>query len=141
MTDFQNGFDKSMKTGPDNVIGLRQLMAKRAEFLTKHPLLNKTQPVITEAKATKEAEKVKVTVKLSNATRGGWLYYRANRQYAFKRTPLFDDGTNGDLAATDGIYSATLDLAKVKQWYIAAEGDDAAATLPERASFEFFKLD
>jgi len=55
--------------------------------------------------------------------------------------PLFDDGTNGDLAAADGIYSTTVDAALIIQWYIAAEGDEAAATLPERASFEFFKVD
>ncbi len=140
-TDFQNGFDKTMKSGADNVIGIRQLMLKRSEFLAKHPLLNKLQPVITEAKASKDGGKIKVTAKLSNASRGGWLYYRADRQFAFKRTQLLDDGTNGDLAAADGIFTATIDGAVIKQWYIAAEGEEAAATLPERASFEFFKID
>ncbi|MFN0034198.1 MAG: CotH kinase family protein [Saprospiraceae bacterium] len=141
LTDFQNAFDNSMKTGPDNVIGLRQLMAKRAEWLGKHPLLNKPQPTIAEAKATKEGDKIKFATKLTNATRGGWLYYRVDRQFAFKRTPLFDDCTNGDVAAADSIFSTTVDAAIVKQWYIAAEGDEGAATLPERASFEFFKVE
>lgn len=141
MVDFQNSFDKTMKSGLDNVIGLRQLMAKRSEFLSKHPLLIKPQPVIAEAKATKEGTKVKFTGKLTNATRGGWLYYRVDRQFAFKRTPLLDDGANGDAAAADGIYSAALDAAIVKQWYMVAEGDEAAITLPERASFEFYKID
>ena len=139
--DFQNALDKTMKNGPDNVIGVRQLMNKRAEWLAKHPLLNKVPPSITEAKASKAGEQTTFTVKLADATRGGWLFYRVDRQLAFKRVPLFDDGTNGDLAAGDGIFSATLESAKVKQWYIAAENDDAAATLPERASFEFFKID
>jgi hypothetical protein len=139
--DYQNSFDKTMKSGLDNVIGLRQLIGKRAEFLSKHPLLTKPQPVISEAKAAKEGAKVHFTSKLSNATKGGWLYYRADRQFAFKRTPLLDDGANGDKTAADGIYSATLDATIVKQWYIAAEGDEAATTLPERASYEFFKID
>lgn len=139
--DFQNALDKTMKLGPDNIIGIRQLMSKRAEWLGKHPLLNKVPPGITEAKASREGDKVKVTVRLSNATKGGWLYYRAHRQFAFKRVPLFDDGTNGDATAEDGVFTAVLDAALVKQWYIAAEGDEAAATLPERASFEYFKLD
>ncbi len=116
-------------------------MNKRAEWLAKHPLLNKVPPSITEAKATKAGEQTTFTVKLTDATRGGWLFYRVDRQFAFKRVPLFDDGTNGDIAAGDGIFSATLESAKVKQWYIAAENDNAAATLPERASFEFFKID
>lgn len=139
--DFQNAFDKTMKIGPDNIIGLRQLMAKRAEWLGKHPLLNKVQPEITEAKTAKEGDKIRVTVRLSNATKGGWLFYRAQRQFAFKRVPLFDDGTNGDATADDGVFTAVVDAALVKHWYIAAEGDEAAATLPERASYEFFKLD
>ena len=33
LADFQNAYDKTMKSGADNVIGLRQLMAKRAEWL------------------------------------------------------------------------------------------------------------
>ncbi|MFN0212736.1 MAG: CotH kinase family protein [Saprospiraceae bacterium] len=140
LVDFQNAYDKTMKTGQDNVIGIGQLMGRRAEWLAKHPLLNKSQPIITEAKAIKDVDKVKFTVKLTNATRGGWLYYRVDRPFAFKRTPLFDDGTNGDAAASDGVFTASLGAAIVKQWYIAAEGDEGAVTLPERASFEFFKL-
>lgn len=141
LADFQNSFDKTMKAGVDNVIGLRQLMAKRADFLAKHPLLNKAQPAITEAKASKVDGKVRVTVKLAGATRGGWLFYRADRQFAFKRVPLLDDGANGDAAAADGVFTATLDGALVKQWYVAAESEEGAATLPERASFEYFKMD
>ena len=139
--DFQNALDKTMKMGPDNVIGLRQLMGKRAEWLAKHPLLSKAPPSLAEAKSVKEGSQVKFFTKITNATKGGWLYYRSDRQYAFKRTPLFDDGTHGDVAAGDGIFSTTLDAALVKQWYIAAENEEAAATLPERASFEYFKVD
>lgn len=141
MADFQNAYDKTMKSGPDNVIGLRQLMGKRAEWLGKHVLLNKLQPTLSEPYSNKIADKVYFTVKTVNATRGSWLFYRTDRQYAFTRTPMYDDGTNGDLAAGDGIFTATLDTKKVKQWYVASEGDDGAATLPERASFEFFKVD
>lgn len=138
--DFQASFDKTMKSGQDNVIGLRQLMAKRAEWLGKHPLLNKLQPAISEALATVDGAKVKVTVKLANATKGGWLFYRAKQQYAFNRVQMVDDGTSGDLAAGDGIFTAVVEASLIKQWYVAAEGDEAAATLPERASFEYFKL-
>jgi hypothetical protein len=137
--DFQNAFDKAMKSGPDNVIGIRQLMGKRAEWLAKHPLLNKAQPTITEIKPTKEGEKVKFSAKITNAT-SAWLFYRCDKALAFSRIPLFDDGTNGDATAGDGIYTNTLDAAIVKHYYFAAEAAEAAATLPERASFEFLQL-
>jgi hypothetical protein len=138
-SDFQNALDKTMKSGPDNVIGLRQLMGKRAEWLAKHPLLNKTQPTISEVKPTKNAEKVTFSAKVANA-KSVWLFYRRDKALAFARTPLFDDGTNGDATAGDGIYTNTLDAAIVKHYYFAAEGEEAAATLPERASFEFLQL-
>jgi Spore coat assembly protein len=141
MADFQNAYDKTMKTGPDNVIGLRQLMAKRTEWLQKHPLMNKPQPTIADAKAVKEGDKVRFSAKLGNATKGGHIYYRIERPFTFKRAQMFDDGTNGDAVADDGIFTLLLDASAVKQWYIAAEGDEAASLLPERASYEFFKLD
>ncbi len=140
-TDFQGSMDKTMNNGPDNVIGIKHLMSKRTEWLSKHPLLNKLQPVISDALATKEGQKVKVSGKLTNATKGAWLFYRAKKQYAFKRVQMVDDGTNGDQAAGDGIFTATIDAALIKQWYLAGEGDEGAATLPERASFEYFKID
>lgn len=62
---------------------------------------------------------------------------RADRQFAFSRTAFFDDGTNGDATAADGVFTSLLDASRVKQWYIAAEGEEGAATLPERASFKF----
>lgn len=138
--DFQNSMDKTMKSGPDNVIGLRQLMDKRAQWLAKHPLLNKAQPVIADVKHLIEGAQVKITAKLSGATKG-WLMYRRDKMFAFTRTAMFDDGTNGDAAAADGIFTAIVDAAAAKHYYIVAEGAEGAATLPERASFEFFKVE
>ena len=139
--EFQNAMDKPMKSGPDNVMGLQQLMSKRSEYLSKHPLLNKLQPKITEVKHSKTGDKTKVMARLSDATKGGWLYYRSEKAFAFKRISMLDDGTNGDAAASDGIYTVTLDAQLIKQYYIAAEGEEAASTFPERASYEYLTVD
>lgn len=141
MSDFSNSMDKTLQFGPDHLIGIRQLMAKRTDWLAKHPLLNKLQPTITEVKHEKSGDKIKVTARLKDATKGGWLCYRKDRMFAFSRIPMADDGANGDAAAGDGIFTATLDASMITQYYIAAEGDDGAATLPERASFEFLKVE
>ncbi len=134
--DFQNAMDKSIKTGPDNVIGLKQLMSARSEYLQKHPLLNKTQPIITEAKHSVSGEKILFTVKIEGG-KSGHLFYRADKAFAFNRITMSDTGTEGDAVAADGIFSATIDTTKVKQYYFAADNDDSAITFPERASFEF----
>ncbi len=138
--DFQNSLDKTMKNGPDNVIGLKQLLEKRTQWLLQLPLLNKPQPVIAEVKHANEGANVKVTAKLTGAAKG-WFMYRRDKMFAFTRTAMYDDGSNGDATAGDGIFTASVKADLVKHYYIVAEGDEAAAVLPERASFEFFKVE
>ncbi len=137
--DFQNSLDKTMKSGPDHVIGVRQLMDKRTQWLLKHPLLNKVQPVISDVTHSKEGAEVKVVAKLSGATKG-WLMYRSSKTFAFTRTPMFDDGTNGDAKAADGIFTTKVKADMAKHYYVVAEGEEGAATLPERASYQFFEV-
>lgn len=139
--DFSNSLDSTLTYAPDHLIGLRQLMAKRTEWLAKHPLLNKVQPVIAEVKHFKEAEKLRVTAKLTGATKGGTLYFRRDKSFAFSHIPMTDDGTNGDLKAGDGIFTALVEKSKVKHYYVAAENEEAAAVFPERASYEFLKVE
>jgi CotH kinase protein len=137
--DFQQAMDKTMHDGPDNVIGLRQLMDKRTQYLQKHPLLNKVRPVIADAKHQVKGESLVFTAKLSNA-KAGYVCYRNSKALAFKRLTMSDDGANGDATANDGIYTATLKATDATQYYYAVESEEAALTLPERASFEFFEV-
>lgn len=137
--DFQNSLDKTMKSGPDNVIGLRQLLDKRTQWLNQLPLLNRTQPVIGEVKHTKEGDKVKVTAQFTGAEKG-WLMHRPHKMFAFTRVEMYDDGTHGDAKADDGIFTATVSADLAKHYYVVAEGDDAAAVMPERASFVFYEV-
>jgi len=141
-TDFQASLEKTMKDGPDNVIGIKQLIAPRTEYLLKHPLLNKAQPALSEPKHIKEGDgaKLKFSLRVANG-KSAWLYYRNDKAFAFKRTPMFDDGTNGDITAGDGLFTTLIDAVIVKHYYFAGENDEAAATLPERASYEFLKVE
>jgi CotH kinase protein len=135
---FKNGLDQTMSNGPDKIIGIRQLMSKRGDFLSAHALLNKVQPILAQPGATVVGDSVLLTVKLDNAT-GGYAYYRRDRMFAFTRVALSDSGLHGDIQASDGLWSAKVPADKAKQYYFAAENADAAATLPERASWEYFK--
>lgn len=139
-TNFQESLEKPMKVGPDNIIGIKQLMEKRTAWLLQHPLLLKPQPVITDAKHVKEGANVTVTAKMTGNT-AGYLFYRTDKRWAFARIAMKDDGTGGDATAGDGVYTASIPAEKIKQYYIAAENESAAATLPEKASFEYLKAD
>lgn len=138
--DFQQSLDKTMESGPDKVIGLKQLMEKRTQYLTKHPIFSKTPPAISEVKHSVTGENVLITAKLGKAE-NGWLFYRTEKMFAFTRTAMNDKGENGDATAEDGIFSALLPVQTVKHYYIAAENAEAAATWPERASYEFLKIE
>jgi hypothetical protein len=137
--NFKQAFDQPMVQGPDRVIGLRTLLEKRGQWLSKHALLTKTQPAIAEVQAVAEGAKHRVTARLTNA-KGGWLFYRKDKMFAFRRMPMTDDGANGDAAAGDGIFTALVDSAEIAHYYVAAENEETAITHPERASYEFLRL-
>ncbi len=137
--DFQNSLDQTMSDGPDHVIGLRQLMDKRTTWLLKHPLLVKVAPVITDVKHAQSGTKIKVTARCTGA-KSAWFFYRTDRMFAFTRMAMTDDGANGDATAGDGIYTAEIAADKIKHYYVAADNEEAAATFPERASYEFLKV-
>lgn len=138
--DFKNSMDKTMVHGPDKIIGIRQLMDKRAEYLTTHPALTKEPPSIANVKHQVSDKKILVTATLSQAD-NGWLYYRNHPMYAFKRIAMNDAGKNGDTTAGDGVFSVSIPADKVKHYYVVGENEEAAALFPERASFEYLKVD
>lgn len=137
--DFQNSLDKTMISGPDHVIGLRQLLEKRTQWLSQLPLMNKPSPVIADAKHVVGPTTVTVSAKLTGA-KNGWLMHRRHKMFAFTRVAMFDDGTNGDTTAGDGIFTATVKADQIKHYYIVAESEEAASVLPKRASYEFFEV-
>ena len=129
--DFLNAYDKTMVSGPDKVIGMRQLMAPRTEWLSKHPLLTKAPPTISEVKHSAGNDTYTVTAK-TNGGEEAWLYYRAYKSRAFQRIVMESDGA--------GNFTATIPKAEARHYYVAVFNPDAAATYPERASHESLKF-
>lgn len=136
---FKNSLDETMRSGTDNVIGIRQLIAKRTEWLLKHPLMLRESPTLEAVKPVKQGSQWLVTVK-TGAGNTCRLHHRADKAFAFKIMPMHDDGANGDVASGDGIFSVVVDAKLVKHYYFSAENEQGAATLPARASFEFLEL-
>ncbi|MBK8967650.1 MAG: CotH kinase family protein [Saprospiraceae bacterium] len=137
--DFKNSLDKTMVSGPDKIIGLRQLLDKRAAYLANHAALSKEPPVIADVKHKTANETVTITASLKNAE-NGWLYYRNHPMFSFKSVAMNDAGTDGDATAGDGIFSAQVPVAELAQYYVVGENADAAALFPERASKEFLEV-
>ena len=54
---------------------------------------------------------------------------------------MFDDGTNGDLVASDGIFSCYLpflNTGSTVKFYIRGKNADAIKLSPERAEYEYY---
>jgi hypothetical protein len=128
-----------MISGPDKVIGIRQLMEKRAQWLAKNPLIMKVGPKISNQNNLKSETNQVISAKIENG-KNAFLCYRLSKPDVFIRVKMTDDGQNGDITAGDGVFAASVSADKIKEYYIIAENDDAASLLPERASYEFFRV-
>ena len=82
-----------------------------------------------------------VTAEVFNANSVEIMATTSEYNSKFNSFSMFDDGTNGDLLANDGIYTAELpyQLSGLDvKFYIRAENDDAIKLSPQRAEYEFY---
>jgi len=133
------GFPQNMSTttlaGTSKIIGLTELMEKRIVYLSKHPLLTKTPPTISNVKHQSADDKTTITASIQNADKV-LLYYR-NTNSIFQKIEMRDNGEYSDGAAEDGIFGISITELPNTQYYIVGENKDAAMLSPEKAAFEF----
>ena len=119
--------------------GIMSSIDARKEYLLNHPEISLIPPSLTNPVVANNT----ISVEASNATFVELLATTSEYNSKFKSFSMYDDGTNGDLLANDGVYSAFLPYAnfngKIK-YYFRAHNNDALRTLPERAEYEFFEL-
>lgn len=136
---FKQNLEISTDAGKSKIIGINELMDKRIDFLKNHPLLNKPAPVFKDYRQNNQSDKVQIICRAENSQKI-ICYYRAKKGMPFKSIALKDDGYQGDNAAFDGLFGISLDKKECTQYYLLAYNADAAVTMPERASYEFFEV-
>ena len=124
---FQKSLTTTFTYGQDRIIGIQELMEPRAKWLAQLELLQKKGPEISQVTdmLTDSTCMVQASVQQAQSV---WLCYRNAPEFAFKRIPM---DIQGD------VYQAIVPRNSMLHYYILAENAEAAATLPERASFEF----
>ena len=137
---FKQNLKVTAKAGKSNIIGLLELMDARANYLREHPLLKKVPPTLSNVRHTKATDKVTIMANATNAETV-FVMFRAKPHAPFKRFRLLDSGADGDQTAGDGIYSMELDGGVGAQYYVIGENEKSAALSPERAAFEFYKVE
>jgi hypothetical protein len=126
--DFKRSRTATVSTEGFKIVGIEELMRPRIAFLRNHPLLNKVPQVL-------DGGKIAFTVKIENA-QNVLLVIRNGDNQPFRFLPMLDDGNHSDTAAGDGIFGTVLDEKPQFQYYIIAEGAEASALLPARATKE-----
>ena len=137
---FRENLNVSTKAGKQSIIGIKELMEKRSEYLMNHGLIKKAQPAIDSINHFHYDEEFAVNAKIEGANQA-WLYYRYDKHGLFKKIQMFDDSGHNDQLEKDGIWGAIIPLASRIQYYIVAENESTAMLSPERASYEFYTFE
>lgn len=117
--------------------GILSTVNERKQFLLNHPEISLIPPQISNVYVNNGL----VTAEVFNANTVEIMATTSEYNSKFNSFPMYDDGTNGDLLANDGVYTADLPFQfsglDVK-FYIRSENDDAIKLKPQRAEYEFY---
>ncbi len=117
--------------------GILSTVNERKQFLLNHPEISLIPPQISNVYVNNGL----VTAEVFNANTVEIMATTSEYNSKFNSFPMYDDGTNGDLLANDGVYTADLPFQfsglDVK-FYIRSENDDAIKLSPQRAEYEFY---
>ncbi len=131
---FKLNVKSTAPIGKSKMIGIEELMKPRTEYLVNHPLLTREAPIISEVKYIGETEKNVISASVKGAETV-YLMYRYEPFAPWQKMKMKSD--DSDYSA----YSATLDKVKGTEYYIIAEGDKSTSLHPEKASYEFLKIE
>ena len=116
------------------------IVNERKQFLLNHPEISLSPPLIDNVNII-STDNI-VTVQVSNANSVELMATVSEYNSKFQSVEMLDNGTNGDLTANDGIYSANLPFQSSNglelKFYIRAENNDAIMLNPRRAEYEFY---
>tara|TARA_B100002052_G_C15880151_1_gene598839 strand:- start:339 stop:2120 length:1782 start_codon:yes stop_codon:yes gene_type:complete len=120
--------------------GILSTVNERKQFLLNHPEISLSSPLIDNVNIISN-ENI-VTVQVSNANSVELMATVSEYNSKFQSFEMLDNGTNGDLTANDGIYSANIPFQSSNglelKFYIRAENNDAIILNPRRAEYEFY---
>ncbi len=125
--------------------GIVSLMDGRVKFLKESvPEFQKTPPSVSNVKNAPLTPQLNDSVRITATITGSkavYMGYRFKNSAIFQKTPMLDNGLNGDGAANDNVFGASIKAqSAIIEYYIYAENDSAGIFSPVRAEHEFHKI-
>lgn len=139
LATFKANVDTTIRVQGAAIVGIKELMEPRIEYLKNHPLLKMEQPAISEVEHVEYGEFTGFSARVEGATRV-WLCYRENGCGPFLRLEMFDDSGHHDQQEGDSIWGATLEKGKGLQYYLIAEAEHTASLSPAKAALQFYEI-
>lgn len=123
--------------GGQSIIGLTELMQKRAEYLLNHKLIQDPAPVVQNVAHRQGEDTVVVTAQVQDAEKV-WLFYRTRPGRSFQRVPMpvLPQGEETDGAEDLAAYQHRLPYQAGLEYYVVAEGAINATVYPRRAGHD-----
>ena len=121
--------------------GITSTAALREELLLSNPEISKVPPTISSVQIINQGGLDYVTAFIMNETTVELMVTTSQYNSKFISSPMFDDGTNGDLLAGDHIYTALVPFQNGNldvKFYIRAKNNNTVKLNPERAEYEFY---
>lgn len=139
MTYFYSNVEEPFWSGW-GFAGIMSTIAERNNYLMSLPAITSTPPSLSNV----DLNNGIVTVIAGNTNEVELMVTTSPHNSKFVPFLMYDDGTNGDLVAGDGIYSAFLPYyssGDAVKYYIRAQNNNAMRLSPERAEYEFYIYD
>lgn len=125
--------------------GIVSMMEGRTKYLKESVTEFKNiPPSVSDLKTTPLAPRLNDNIQITATITGStnvYLGYRYKNSAIFQKIPMLDNGINGDGAANDNVFGATIKAqSAVIEYYIYAENNLAGIFSPVRAEHEFHKI-
>jgi hypothetical protein len=137
--DFLHNRDTTVSADGFPIIGLKELIKERVNYLKDHPLIKRESPQIADVQHEQIEDKVQIEVKAEGADQV-WLYYRSQHNQNFSKIKMKDGIVSSTGSDHSKIWFSELPAGDVREYYIIAEGEKAVTLAPRRASKEFFSV-
>ena len=117
--------------------GIMSCLRHRIPFLLAHSEISATPPNIFNV----QVDNGIITANVNNESYVELMATVSEYNSKFTSFDMYDDGTNGDAQANDGIYSCYVPFATspLVKFYLRARNSQAMMLSPERAEYEFYE--
>jgi hypothetical protein len=135
---FKKNMDKTVSVGLTKIVGIEELMEKRTEYLSAHPLMGEV-PFIEKVSTLKSGDEIGIQAKVAGEEKV-YLKYRKDANEPFKMVEMFDDGGHFDEVGDDKIYGELIPYVKGTQYYVIVEGGRMTKVSQMEANFQYLEV-